>query len=85
MHIYDQKKKKKQRGGWVHVFCKLCILLAILGITRVVYYLRDKGLFARTQEVQRNLQQDISVFLKLALEPTPPPPSPLHGATSSPG
>lgn len=66
----------KTEGGCIHVFCKLCILLAILGLTPVVYYLRDKGLLGRTQEVQRNLLPDISVFLKLALEPTPPLPSP---------
>lgn len=75
----------------MYAFYMLYILLAILGITRVVYYLRDKGLFGGTQEVQRNLLPDISVFLKtLALRPTPPPPllsppSLRHGATSSAG
>lgn len=61
--------RNNSRGGCIYVFCKLCILLAILGITRVVYYLRDKGLFARTQEVHRNLLPDISVFLKLLSSP----------------
>lgn len=68
----------------MYVVYMLYVLLAILGITRVVYYLGDKGLFGGTQEVQRNSLPDISVFLKtLALRPTPPPPPPLPSPWSN--
>lgn len=60
MHREANKSKNMNTSTYSHpegvrVFCKLCILPAILGITWVVYYLSDKGVSARTQEVQRNL------------------------------
>lgn len=78
--------KKNWTLRCICVYCKLCILSAILGITGVVFYLKDKWVFCRTQEVQRNLLPDISVFeTAFWADISPPPSSSLYGTTSSSG